>query len=455
MTEFADRFSEKLEQNEFQISKDLESGLDEKVRGLLEDRFDEIFQEETFSKKQDGFNVIASDAGRNDIEFKNNTRFYIVQAAAVDKTGSITRKMDTGTLRPYKQGDYEKFLQKTSEIVELNSMIEALEGKEFREPTYVLIDGTLLTRLLVVPEELKLSRQQDKSLELIERFQELLEIAEENENLVLAGISKDSNSGILYSKLLGEIIEEKIEELDVSGLEEVDEEDKQFLEKNYYKIRFAPEEAEKALKNLREGGADKGKIDEIEELMERYRVRFSDTGFLEEMGAGVGFTTPLEVGEIKTSFFNALDDFEEDGENFVENRFSNTLKDEEKDTYVEKIGGLVEDLRDSPGVLSFYWKPSETDQALRVDLLSHDINGSRLRDFGKQEFVEPGEKIQDILALLKTGYAGEGMHNVWISQADNSASLTNKQVEKVYKPLLSKKLGVNLRNYLRRRDKRV
>lgn len=452
MSEFADRFSENLEEKFETIEQDLESGLEEEVRELFRGSFEKIFNQECFSKKNEDFNVVASDAGRNDIEFKNNTRLYIVRAAAVDKNGDLTRKMDIGTLRPYKQSDYEKFLQRTSEIVELESIIEALEGKDFNQKTYILIDGTLLTRLFVVPEELNLSREKDKALELIEKFQELLKIAEKNDNVVLAGVSKDSNSGILYTKLLGDIIEDRIGEL-----EGVNDTDRNFLEKNYQKIRYAPGEARQALENLRNGGADSEKIDEIEELMERYRVKFSDTELLEDLDAEVGFTDPLEIGNIKTTFFSALEDSENGNiRKFAENRFRDSMdqaEDEEK--YVKRLESLMEDLRESPGIVSFYWKPSENDLPLRVDLLSHDMDGSCLKDFDEKEFLEVDEKVRDILELLKTGYAGEGMHNVWISQADNSASLSNKRVEKVYRPLLSKKLGVNLRKYLRRRDKRV
>lgn len=455
MSEFADQFSEKISKNSSSISQDLESGIEERVQELLSEDFRNIFYSEEIEQKKEDFNVIASDAGRNDIEFRNNTRLYIVRASAVDESGEKSRKIDTDTLRPYRQADYEQFLQRASEIVELDSILEKLDETKSDEKKYVLIDGTLLTRLLVTPEELRLSKQQDKCLELIEKFQELLERAEEDENLVLAGVSKDSNSGILYSQLVSQLLERKIESLEeeVSGKEEIDTDTLEFLDRNYDKIRYAPEEIRTALQNLRDENID---VSEVEELLDRYRMRISDTEFVSAMASGTGFTKPLEVGEIKKDFFSAMDDFDDNSQKFIERNFRKSLQESgDESKYRKKVTELLENLRDSPGVVSFYWIPAENDMPLRIDLLSHDMNGSRLKDFEDPEFVEPGEKVRDILELLKTGYAGEGMHNVWISQADNSASLTNSRIEKVYKPLLSKQLGENLRKYMRRRDKRV
>jgi hypothetical protein len=452
LSEFADRFSRELENKKDGIKKDLESGVEERIQELLRDDFREKFYEEEIEEKKGDFNVLASDAGRNDIEFRNNTRLYIVRAATVDGNGEKSREMDTGTLKPYSREDYESFLQRASEIVELESILEKLDP-ETSEKTYVLIDGTLLTRLLVDPEELNISEQRDKRLDLVEKFQELLKVAEENQNIVIAGISKDSNSSILYRTLLGEILEEKISGLETEDAAGVDEEDVDFLEENYGKINYQPEEVRTSLKNLRESGID---VSEIEELLERYRASISDTEFVRSLASGTGFTKPLKASGIKKSFFRTMKNFDEDPEQFFQRNFPQTLQDSEnRDAYIGEKSGLLEDLMDSPAVVSFYWLPNEKDLPLRIDLLSHDIDGSRLRDGDEIEFVEPGEKVRDILELLETGYAGEGMHNVWISQADNSASLTNSRIEKVYKPLLQKQLGENLRKYMRRRDKRV
>ena len=444
MSEFADKFSNEIEEKRELIRDDLESGIEEQVQELLEEDFNGKFYEEDIEEKKGEFNVRASDAGRNDLEFRTNTRLYVVQATTVDRDGEKTRKMDTGTLKPYSREDYESFLQRASEIVELESILEKLDP-ETEDKTYVLIDGTLLTRLLVEPEELKISEQRDKRLDLIEVFQELLKIAEENKNILLAGVSKDSNSSVLYRTLLKEIIEGKISGLEASGLEDT----REFLEDNFEKINYSPEEVRTSIKNLREGGED---VSEVEELLERYRSAIPDTEMVRQLASGTGFTQPLRATGIKSSFYRSLDSFDEDSEKFLGNRFPQTLMEENKKKFMRKNYSLLEDLKGCPSVVSFYWLPNEQDLPLRIDLLDF---GTRLEDAGDTEFVEPDKRVRDILELLATGYAGEGMHNVWISQADNSASLKNSQIENVYKPLLQNQLGENLRKYMRRRDKRV
>ena len=444
MSEFADKFSEKLAEKKEYIAQNLESGIEERIQELLKEDFSERFYQEKISEKNGEFNVLASDAGRNDLEFRNNTRLYVVQATTVDRDGEKSRKMDTGTLKPYSREDYESFLQRASEIVELESILEKLDP-ETVEKTYVLIDGTLLTRLLVDPEELNISEQRDKRMDLVEKFQELLEIAEENENVILAGVSKDSNSSVLYRTLLKDIIEEKISDLNASGLDDT----KDFLEDNFEKINYSPEEVRTSIENLREGGVD---VSEVEELLERYRSAISDTEMVRQLASGTGFTQPLRATGIKSNFYRSLDSFDEDSEKFFDRNFPQALMENDRKEFMRKNYRLLEDLKSSPSVVSFYWLPNEQDLPLRIDLLDF---GTRLKDARDIEFVEPDARVQDILELLATGYAGEGMHNVWISQADNSASLKNSQVENVYKPLLANQLGENLRKYMRRRDKRV
>ncbi|MFB6242413.1 MAG: DNA double-strand break repair nuclease NurA [Candidatus Nanosalina sp.] len=444
MSEFADRFSREIEQKKQEIKGDLESGIEREIEQLLEDDFQEKFYSEDIEEKNGDFSVLASDAGRNDIEFRNNTRLYIVQAATVDRDGEKSRKMDTGTLKPYSREDYESFLQRASEIVELESILEKLDPGT-GEKTYVLIDGTLLTRLLVDPEELNISQQRDKRLDLIEKFQELLEIAGENENVTVAGVSKDSNSSVLYRTLLKEIIEEKISDLMDSGMDDTVE----FLMDNFEKINYQPEEIRTAIENLREGGID---VSEAEELLERYRAAIPDTEMVRQLSPVSGFTQPLRASGIKSSFHHSLEKFEDDRTKFFNDRFPQTLLEKDSEKFIGEKSRLVEELKNSPSVISFYWLPNEKDLPLRIDLLDF---GKKLGEARDIEFVEPDERVRDILELLETGYAGEGMHNVWISQADNSASLKNSMVENVYRPLLQNQLGENLRKYMRRRDKRV
>jgi len=452
VTDFVDRFSEELKNNGESIKREIDTDLDIELLEQMEVKFKAIYTRKDVKEKQDDFRVVATDAGRNDIELKNNSRIYILQGAAVDNKGGVNKDIDVGSLKIFKQQDYEKFMQRGSEVVEIKSILKAIENIE-EEKLYILIDGTLLTRLLATPEIFDLSRNRFKSIELMNKFQKLVEKTVSNENIVLAGVSKDSNSSLLYRKLIRDMIEKRVDNLNLSKLDEVSEEDKEYLKNNYHRIRYRPQDVRRNLENLEAAGAEKEKISDIRDLVEQYRTRFSDTEIIEEMTNEKGFTKPLRLGRIKPEFFSTVEDFQDKGIEFIQNEFTNEEKNPEMDS--KKISKVLNRVANSPGVISSYWKPSENDTPLRIDLLNHDVDGKKLMDCSEQEFVDCEPKLRDILELLKTGYAGEGMHNVWISQADNSASLKNRDIENIYKPVLEKNLGINLRNYIRRRDKRV
>lgn len=455
MTDFVDKFSSQIKESKDSLKEDLDRELDLELFDNIKSRFKEKYYERNLENIDEDFRVIATDAGRNEIELKNNTRLFIQQAAAVDSEDGIIRSIDVGTLRSFKEEDYESFMQRGSEVQEVNSLLEALNAiEDKKEKIFVLIDGTLLTRLLATPEPLDISKGRGKRLELMEKFGELIEIAEENKNIVLAGISKDSNSSILYRKLLGDLIEDEIKDIEVETSSKVSAEDRKYLLENYEMIRYRPEEIRKKLDHFKKSNIEVSKLERIRKLIEQYRIRFSDTELIEDMEVGEGFTKPLRIGRIKPKFFSAMDEFQNDEEDeFLRERFHELKrKDEVK---LSRYNDILEKTANAPGVVTTYWKPDRNDTSLRIDLLNHDIDGKRLMNCEKQEFVEINQKVRDILELLKTGYAGEGMHNVWISQADNSASLKNSDVENIYKPVLAKSLGINLRDYMRRRDKRV
>ena len=452
MSDFVDKFSEQVQRNRDTIRKDLNQELDIELLEEIQESFREIFKSRKLQEKED-FRVMATDAGRNDIELKNNTRIYILQAATADNQEGVFRALDVGTVRSYSQQDYEKFMQRGSEVQEIESLLETIEENPPGKKTFVLIDGTLLTRLLVVPEPFDLSEGREKRLELIDKFSRLLKKAEENRDILLAGVSKDSNSSILYRKLLGDLIEDGIKQLEMDDSDEVGKEDKQFLIENYEKIRYSPEEIRTNLENLEDSNLNTSNVEKIRRLIEQYRTRFSDTELIEEMTSEKGFTKPLRIGRIKPDFFSSMEKFREN-KDYLEKTFPEVYR-EKGQKFLDKYSKALERLLEAPGVVSIYWKPSENDSPLRIDLLNHDMDGTRLMKCKDQSFVETSEKVIDTLELLQTGYAGEGMHNVWISQADNSASLKNSDVENIYKPVLSKNLGINLRNYMRRRDKRV
>ena len=197
---------------------------------------------------------------------------------------------------------------------------------------------------------------------------------------------------------------------------------------------------------------DSKKVIELIELLEDNRY---DTQLIESFSEGRAFTTPVESGLVSQKLKNRLQQFKKDPEKFVEKYFSKTIANNNRSK--EEIIEIIERVPDLPTVATFYWIPEDRAQPLRIDIPTFHLNNDqkKLKHTEGTKVLEVDDKVLDVLKVLNQGYAGESMHNVWISEADNIAGLPNHELENVFLPLMSQKLGINLRKYLKRRDKRV
>jgi hypothetical protein len=415
----------------------------------LGEYFEDRFVELEPSEIEEDFNVVASDAGRNQISFKNNINLFIIRAAAQDNHDNKSRELFTGIVRPYRQRSYKDFSDRSSEIVELESILDRLDELDLSKRTYVLIDGSLLTHMLVIPTELRMSDYRDRKLDLIDKFYELLQKSRKEENLVVAGISKDSNTDILYTTLTAQLIEEELDKMDLP------EESIKRIKEDFRKIKYDPTEVRQMLYEIEdEHGVN---LDKVRDLLEYYRDTYSDSALIESLKDEPGLTQPIEVGRVSAKFRSHTDDIEEDIQKYIDNNFGHALEDHDNDEeYRKELQRSLEKLFEYPTITTSYWVPEENAQPIRIDLFSdYWSQGGKLTEFEGTRFLERNDIMKELLELLKTGYGGETMHNIWISQADDSASLTQSQIKRVYSPILSKQLGINLRQYMRRRDKRA
>jgi hypothetical protein len=114
------------------------------------------------------------------------------------------------------------------------------------------------------------------------------------------------------------------------------------------------------------------------------------------------------------------------------------------------VTDALDNLLEFPSIRTVHWRPEAGAQPIRVDIPDHSRN---LVENEGVEFVDRFPK--DILRVLQAGYAGESMHNVWISSADGSANLSNSEMKNVFLPLVSKVLETDLQQYMKRRDRRA
>lgn len=428
-------------------SEELKESLDNNTTDL--ENLKKLYKSEihnlTSEEKVEDFKVICADAGRNSIEFKNRSTLIVARAAAVDNKGNNSRTLLVDILTKYSQSSFEDLRDRASESLEIEAIRELLEDHIDQEnQIYVLIDGSLLTRSLVLPSELNLSKHQDYKLNLIENLSEIYKIAEKNDNVTLVGVSKDSNTDILYSSILTRELKEQLEEQDFG--------DKQELIEKVRKFRNQPLKMRKLKEKVKEDIDESDNIIEIIELLEDNRY---DTEIIESFSNGKSFTTPVESGLVSQKLKSRLQHFKNNPESFVENYFPKTLANEDRTK--EEINEIISKIPELPTIATFYWVPEDRAQPLRIDIPTFHLNKNhnRLKHLEGTRVLEVDDKIIDVLKVLDQGYAGESMHNVWISEADNIAGLSNSELENVFLPLMSQKLEINLREYLKRRDKRV
>lgn len=414
MSGFTGMFNQEISDRRSSVKQALEGGVDGEIGEAVSGKIESVFNTQEVDETE-GFRVMGTDAGRNEIEFRNNTNFFVARASTTDSGAETSRALETGVVRPYRKEDYEEFMRRISEKVEIESMLKAIENEDFEEPTYLLVDGTLLTRMYVKPGELRISDRKNIKARLTSSFQKLLEQVRSNEKLVLVGVSKDPNSGILYRKIMKEILEDRLEE--VSGETDLADEDLENLYEEFESIGYAPSKVERAIDNLETGD----ELRKIRELFERFRVRHSDREILQQFTDTEGFTDPVSLSV-------SIDSREVDQDDHSHLRA----------------------LRKLPNLRTLYWRP-KNDSPIRLDFLGE----GKLLDDREPEVKNLSETEAEVLKLIKTGYAGENMHNVWISQADEDAGLSNQEMKNVYRPLLESQLGENLDRYARRRDKRA
>jgi hypothetical protein len=395
MSDFTDLFSSMIESRGEHIESQLREFESEGSYGRIKDAMEERYTSASFEEPED-FRVVACDAGRNSVRLRNNHRFYVAQASAVDDNGGNSRSLHTDVVRPYSSGVFSHLMSFSSELAELEAVNERLDEIDTDTRTFILIDGSLVTRMLPLPTELEVSSNSEIVLDLIEEFHELIQRVRENEKLVLAGISKDSNSSILNRAVIEELSQQDREEL--------------------------------------EEGED--------ELSVAYQEGIPDIALLEE--SWNGYTQPVKLGAASSRFRTRMEAFRRNRKEYISRNFSSK----------ERALETVKKITDYPGIVSFYWLPGG-DQPVRVDLLGDHWNGDSLMEVEGRKFVEERQVMKNLLELLKAGYAGPSRHNVWISLADSQASLSNSEMENVYLPIMSQRLGINLRKYRRRRDKRV
>ncbi len=412
MGEFTDLFVSSLKSSESEIIGKLEeTDLElEELESLVRDSFHaERFEESEQNR------AVAVDAGRNEVEFRNGLRMLVSRAQAHSTDGDDGRSLSLDFLRA-SRGSYRDFRSATWQLQEVEA---ALDAANEMEDGVVMIDGSLLTRLRVMPSELEVSDGKSRNMKLINRFQDLLDLVNEK-GLELVGVSKDSETQVFGRKLIENYIEER-------------------TDTDFRQLRYQETDIESFVRD--------NDLAEHEDMLRLYSSAFTDNAVLGRLTEQPGLTRPLRVGMINREFRKRTERLKDLG---PERYASRNLKGAAEETSNGFVTDALDNLLEFPSIRTVHWRPEAGAQPIRVDIPDHSRN---LVENEGVEFVDRFPK--DILRVLQAGYAGESMHNVWISSADGSANLSNSEMKNVFLPLVSKVLETDLQQYMKRRDRRA
>ena len=387
----------------------------------------------------EGFCLFAVDGSRGVREYANGSRFYIARAFAFSNEGEKLRLLETGMfLAKGSNEDVSSYISQKTELVEMKLALEAISHLE-GEKKAILIDGSLFGRMMHLPMDSVVEGDRDFLIEYMDFYSKLLNECRRR-NVLLIGVSKDSRVMFLRDVILDFICTNELQSLDSTlSADEI-----RILRTCIERVEEQPDVSFRMFRNLkRKHGALLNRFEEI--LKEHIRFR-PDFQILLNFSSTPGYCTPVElgpVGWIKREFESMI----RNPERFVRSRFRNAIAEniEREDEFVEKAVRVIDGITRFPTIVSFHLLMDSKDTPLRVDVPSW-ICGSRntLGGFMKTQFVEDHGAVEEIICLLKAGYAGLRDYNVWLKHVDDEVKLHEKDMDALYERLLEKELGITL-----------
>lgn len=438
MPRFLDLFVREIRRKKEVIREIIEKGhvsrLDDDFRGVLRHHWHPLPEGEL-----EGFCLFAVDGSRGVREYANGSRFYITRAFAFSNEGEKLRLLETGMfLAKGSDEDVSSYISQKTELVEMKLALEAISHLKGAKKA-ILIDGSLFGRMMHLPVDSVVEGDRDFLIEYMDVYSKLLSECR-RKNVLLIGVSKDSRAMFLRNVILDFICTNELQSLSSTlSADEI-----RILRTCIEKVEEQPDVSFRMFRNLkRRYGA---LLDRFEEILKEY-IRFRpDFQIVLNFSSTSGYCTPVElgpVGWIKKEFESMM----RNPERFVRSRFRNAIAEniEREDEFVEHAVRVIDEITSFPTVVSFHLLLDNRDTPLRVDVPSW-ICGSKntLGGFMKTQFVENHSAVEEIICLLKAGYAGLRDYNVWLKHVDDEVKLHEKDIDALYERLLEKELGITL-----------
>ena len=107
-------------------------------------------------------------------------------------------------------------------------------------------------------------------------------------------------------------------------------------------------------------------------------------------------------------------------------------------------GPAQELLADCPAVVSWYVRPTDHDDPMRIDVPASAVGLGGSVGETDQEWVDEPTCVKPIVSLIRAMYGGRSVHNAPLYAVDRKVRLSRRTVEQVYLPVLSRMANVQL-----------
>jgi len=432
---FADEIRNKKDRLKLSLEKGRESSLDDDFRDLLIQNWHPLPDGEI-----NDLHLVAVDGSRGLREYANGSRFYVVRAFGLSNKGEKFRKLETEVfLARGSSEDIERFIQQKTEFVEIALALESIPHLKGSKKL-ILIDGSLYGRMMHLLRDCPVEGDRGFLVRYVDVYSKLLEKCR-RENVLLLGVSKDSRAEFMRDEFLNQLYLKELSSLRKSiSMREIKE-----LENCVNMVNSRPAACFETF--AKHKGKHGSVLDKLEQIMiERLHAR-PDFQLILNYASSPGYSKPIELA-VTEYFQRDLRRMEKNPEDYVKKMFKNALIENRhrEDEFQKYAVDIVNKVINFPTITSFHLLLDSRDTPLRIDFPSWILGSENtLNILKKNHFINHASNaVEEIIRMLKAGYAGLMDYNVWLKRADEEVKLHRRDVDAIYERLLEKDLGITL-----------
>ena len=420
LEEFASSIGNKKEVLKEKILRGKPNPLQDTFRKHFEPLWTPLENTREFASNLSELGVIAVDSSVYMNPLSTGGIFYVTRSLAVCK-GKEQKKLETNVFFT-KSGLLEAhyYIGTKMEMLEFQVVIDALRNGF--KCNAILIDGSLYGRAMHVPVETKIEEDRTAVLDYFKTYAELLDLCKKND-ILIAGVSKESRATFYRDFLLKLIFSEELEKVDIEAG------DKQRLKAVFLETLDNEKTAFSKFKKLKVKHGSK--LESVELVLTELASSRPDYQLIMNFAGKIGHTQPLVLGPSARAA-SRMRPFSSDPRKHVTNNFPITTR--EKGTeFVDWASKVISTIPSFPSFISFYLLLDIRDSPMRIDVPCWE------QPLSKTGWPKPIDvNLQVLLKIMINGYCGLDAYNLWLKNVDERVKLKRRVVDEMYFPYMEK-----------------